>query len=180
MFRLETARLVLRDMKFEDEEAFIAISQDAKYQRFYDEEDCRPSKYRELTRLFIEQASESPRTSFQLAIEHKEDQCFIGTVCLRLENEQQASIGCGMSRTYQADGLILEAAKALVDYGFRHLSIHRIYAETISRNRPAIKLCRSLGMVQEAHFRHNRFFKNQWWDTVVLAVLEDEWRARNG
>ncbi|MFB9217109.1 GNAT family N-acetyltransferase [Vibrio sinaloensis] len=178
MFRLETARLVIRDMTLEDEDAFVAISQNSKYQRFYDEQDCHPEKYRELTRLFIEQAKEHPRTSFQLAIEHKEDQCFIGTVCLRLEGEQQASIGCGMSRAYQADGLILEAASALVEYGFNHLEIHRIYAETISRNRPAIKLCRSLGMVQEAHLRHNRYFKNQWWDTVVLAVLADDWLAR--
>ncbi len=39
MFKLETDRLILRNMSLEDECAFVAMSQDAKYQRFYDESD---------------------------------------------------------------------------------------------------------------------------------------------
>lgn len=99
---------------------------------------------------------------------------FVGTVCLRLEDNQQASIGCALSRASQGDKLSYEAALALADFGFSELEIHRIYAKTISRNLPAIKLCKSLGMRQEAHFREHRFFKGQWWDTVIWAVLRTE------
>ncbi len=81
MFKLETDRLILRDMDLEDECAFVAMSQDAKYQRFYDESDCEPSKYRELTQLFVTQAAEVPRKSYQLAVESKHSGKFIGTVC---------------------------------------------------------------------------------------------------
>ena len=175
MFKLETKRLILRDMKFEDENAFVAISQDAKYQRFYDESDCEPNKYRELTKLFIEQANENPRKSYQLAIEHRMTGQFIGTICLRLEKDSQASVGAGLSREYQGRGVIQEAAQALIQYGFSYLGIHRVYAETISQNGAAIRLCQILGMKKEAHFRENRYFKNQWWDTVVLAILREEW-----
>lgn len=52
-------------MKMEDEMDFVAISQDAKYQRFYDEQDCEPNKYKQLTHLFIEKAQEKPRKNFQ-------------------------------------------------------------------------------------------------------------------
>lgn len=145
-------------MSQKDKSAFVAMSQDAKYQRFYDESDCDPSKYRELTDLFIVQASEKPRKSYQLAVECEVSGKFVGTVCLRLEDNQQASIGC------------------VADFGFSELGIHRIYAKTISKNLPAIKLCKSLGMRQEAHFREHRFFKGQWWDTVIWAVLRTEWQ----
>ncbi|TOJ56751.1 GNAT family N-acetyltransferase, partial [Vibrio parahaemolyticus] len=101
---------------------------------------------------------------------------FVGTVCLRLEDNQQASIGCAFSRASQGDKLSYEAALALADFGFSELGIHRIYAKTISKNLPAIKLCKSLGMRQEAHFREHRFFKGQWWDTVIWAVLRTEWQ----
>lgn len=175
MFKIETKHLFLRDMTPDDEMAFVAISQDEKYQRFYDESDCHPDKYRQLTKLFIEQALESPRTSFQLAIELKETGEFIGTVCLRLEPNQQASIGCGLSRKHHGRGLIQEAAYALANFGFSQLNIHRIYAETISENRAAIKLCLSLGMRKEAYFKEHRFFKGKWWDTTVLAILQREW-----
>ncbi|HHF3067902.1 TPA: GNAT family N-acetyltransferase [Vibrio diabolicus] len=175
MFEIETKRLIIRDMTPNDEDAFVAMSQDAKYQRFYDESDCDPNKYRELTRLFIAQASEKPRKSYQLAVERKVSGEFVGTVCLRLEDNQQASMGCAFSRVSQGNKLSHEAALALADFGFSELGVHRIYAETISKNLPAIKLCKSLGMRQEAHFREHRFFKGQWWDTVVLAVLRAEW-----
>ncbi|MFM2483499.1 GNAT family N-acetyltransferase [Celerinatantimonas yamalensis] len=175
MFQLETSRLVLRDMKSSDEGAFVTMSQDAKYQRFYDENDCDPSKYRELTQLFIAEAAEAPRKSYQLAVEYRESGQFIGAVCLRLEANQQASMGCAFSRASQGNKLSYEAAQALANFGFSELGVHRIYAETISKNLPAIKLCKSLGMREEAHFREHRFFKGQWWNTIVLAVLRSEW-----
>lgn len=175
MFEIKTKRLVLRDMTPTDESAFVAMSQDAKYQRFYDESDCDPDKYKQLTNLFIAQATEEPRKSYQLAVECRDSGKFIGTVCLRLEDNQQASMGCAFSRASQGSKFSHEAALALADFGFTQLGVHRIYAETISKNLPAIKLCKSLGMRQEAHFREHRFFKDQWWDTVVLAVLRTEW-----
>jgi len=175
MFKLDTPRLLLRDMQFDDEASFVAISQDDKYQRFYNEDDCHPDKYRQLTKLFIDQSHEVPRKAFQLAIEHKSSGKFIGTVCLRLESDHQASIGFGVSRLYQGKGLTREAAKALVSFGFAELGIHRLYAETIRGNVAAVRLCQSLGMRQEAIFREHRFFKGQWWDTVVLAILHSEW-----
>lgn len=179
MFRLTSRRLVLRDMRESDEAAFIALSQDSKYQRFYSEEDCDAEKYRQLTKLFIAQALEQPRKAYQLAIEDTQTGQFIGTACLRIEADHQASIGCGMSRLYQGSGLIQEAMIALAEFGFSELGVHRLYAETISQNLAAIKLCQSLGMVEEGHFRQHRYFKHQWWDTVIYAIRVDEWREKN-
>lgn len=177
MFTLETERLRLRDMRLEDEAAFVAITQDERYQRFYSEEDGRTQKYRELTRLFVEQAGERPRRAYQLAIEQKTTGNLIGTVCLRLESDQQASMGCGMARHSQGRGLMQEAASALAGFGFASLGVHRIYAETLSRNRAAIRLCSSLGMRQEAHFREHRYFKGQWWDTLPCCEANGPIRA---
>ncbi|OLQ93127.1 GNAT family N-acetyltransferase [Vibrio panuliri] len=179
MFKLESRRVILRDMQLSDEAAFVELTQDEKYQRFYSEEDCRAEKYRQLTQLFIEQAQAQPRIAYQLAIEDKLTGNFIGTVCLRLESDQQASIGCGMSRRYQGTGLMQEAASLLVDYGFNQLGVHRMYAETISENRAAIRLCKYLGMVEEGRFHQHRFFKNQWWDTLVLAIRSNDWQQRS-
>lgn len=174
MFSIETKNLLLRDMRLEDEDAFINLTLDVKYQRFYDEEDSAPEKYRELTKLFITQAQEVPRTAYQLAIEFKKSGEFIGTVCLRLEPNQQASMGCGLARPYQGRHLMREAAFALANFGFNQLKVHRIYAETMSTNLAAITLCQQLGMRQEDLFKESRYFKGRWWDTIVLAMLRSE------
>ncbi len=89
-------------------------------------------------------------------------------------------MGCGMARHSQGRGLMQEAASALAGFGFASLGVHRLYAETLARNRPAIRLCTSLGMRQEAHFREHRYFKGQWWDTAVFALLRSEWSLHHG
>jgi RimJ/RimL family protein N-acetyltransferase len=178
VFKIETERLIIRDMQFEDEPDFVTISQDKKYQRFYDESDCNPEKYRELTRLFVQQAQDAPRTAYQLAVELKQTGEFIGIVCLRLEPEHQASMGCGLSRHHQGQSLMEEATTALASFGFKELSIHRIYTETISDNKAAIKLCERLGMHREALLKENRYFKGRWWSTVILAILHSEWEHK--
>lgn len=174
MFSIETKCLILRDMELKDEAAFVAISQNKKYQRFYSEEDCDPKRYRDLTRLFIAQANENPRLEYQLAIELKGSNEFIGTVCLRMEDDSQASMGCGLSRKFQGGNLIFEAVSALLCFGFNELGVHRIYAETISENSPVIKLCEKIGMRREAWLKEHRYFKGRWWDTVILAMLHNE------
>lgn len=165
-------------MRQEDEAEFVALSQDLKYQRFYNEEDCSPEKYKDLTKLFINQSNEIPRTAFQLAVQLKESNALIGTVCLRLESDNQASMGCGLARKYQGRNLMQEAAASLTNFGFLELNVHRIYAETISVNHAAIGLCQQLGMRKEALFKENRYFKGRWWDTVVLAILRSEWNMQ--
>ncbi|WP_369959474.1 GNAT family N-acetyltransferase [Pseudomonas benzenivorans] len=178
MFTIETERLILRDMVPKDEAAFVAISQHKKYQRFYSEDDCDPRKYKDLTKLFIRQAKEEPRKEYQLAIVYKLTGEFIGTACLRLESNNQASMGCGLSRSFQGSRLIYEAASALANFGFKELNIHRIYAETISENKAAIKLCEKLGMRHEALFKEHRYFKGRWWNTTVLAMLYNEFKNK--
>lgn len=179
MFKIETKRLFLRDMILNDVKSFVAISQERDYQEYYSEQDCQPELYEKLTRQFADQANQLPRQAYQLAVECRATSQMIGVVCLRLESEDQASFGCGLATNRWGEGLMREAARALLNYGFEHLKIHRIYAETISENCSAIKLCHSLKMRKEAHFAQHRFFKQRWWDTAVYAILRNEWLELN-
>jgi len=175
-FKLETKRLLLRDFSSEDIDSYLAMTSDEKYQRFYSHEDCSSAKSRKLVDEFVKQVSEQPRTKYQLAITLKDSQQFIGTCGLRIEADQQASMGCGIARDYQTYGYAHEAMRALVDYGFEQHQIHRIYTETIESNKPAVDLCVKFGMRVEATFIQNRYFKQKWWNTVVLAMLRSEWQ----
>lgn len=175
MLKIETERLILRDFCTDDADAYVKLTQDKKYQRFYSEEDCTAEKSLALVQMFVEHANELPRSKFQLAITVKETGQVIGTCGIRLEENQQASMGCGVARNAQGTGYALEAASALIEFGFKTLDCHRIYAETISENRAAIALCRHLGMREEAIFREHRYFKEKWWNTAIYAFLKSEW-----
>ncbi|EAR08644.1 GNAT family N-acetyltransferase [Reinekea blandensis] len=175
---IETSRLWLRDFSESDADAYCRLTRDAVYQRFYSEEDCSDDKSRRLAALFAAQAQDLDRQKFQLAIVLKETGEFIGTAGLRVEPDSQASVGCGVEVRYQGAGFAEEAMSALLDIGFSMFNLHRVYAETIAENRAAIQLCERLGFRQEGLFVENRWFKDRWWSTAILAILKSEWDQR--
>ncbi|UPQ90327.1 GNAT family N-acetyltransferase [Vibrio sinaloensis] len=178
MFSIETGRFRLRDFTASDYHHYLNQCQDPKYQRFYSEEDCAPAKCRQLVELFIEQAQQSPRQHYHLAIEDRQSGEYLGIAGLRLEGEGQASVGCGLMRQHQSHGASEEAMQALLTFGFKQLNVHRAYAETISENRAAIRLCLRMGMRKEAELIENRYFKQKWWNTTILAIRYEEFIAQ--
>jgi len=169
-FTLFTSNLILRDFSSCDVRLYVEQCQDPKYQRFYNEEDCSIEKSGYLGNLFIEQANESPRTQYHLVIECKRSGEYLGLAALRLEQNYQASIGCGLTRHSQGKGISEEAMQSLIHFGFTELGVKRVYAETLSKNKAAIRLCQRVGMTLDTERVNDRFFKNRWWNTTVLSM----------
>ena len=53
----------------------------------------------------------------------------------------------------------------LLDFAFDTLRLHRVAAELDPRNERSIALCRRLGMVEEAHYLEDLWFKGAWADS---------------
>jgi [ribosomal protein S5]-alanine N-acetyltransferase len=174
---IKTGRLILRDFLPGDFEAFFAATNDPEYQKYYSEVEATRSFYQELFDRILSGTKEIRRTKYQLAICLPEGE-LIGTCGVRIEDtdNRQASFGCAISRMVWGKGYAYEACRSLLDFGFSSLPIHRVYAETISENSRARTLAERLGMRLEAVMKHTRYFKGRWWDSVIYAVLEDEWQ----
>lgn len=174
---IKTERLVLRDFKQTDLPAYQALCSHSDFQRFYSEEDAAPEKAKQLLNMFIVWATEQPRTKFQLAIEIPSEE-LIGSCGLRITSvdEKQGTFGCELDRAHWGKGYALEASRAVINFGFTELNLHRIYAETNSENLLAIALAKKLGMRVEGELRENRWFRGRWWSSTILSILEPEWR----
>ncbi len=176
MFTLKTPRLILRDFQQNDFDAFYATTNDPEYQKFYAEHETTHSFWQEIFARIMAGAAEAARIKYQLAICLPTGE-LIGTCGIRIEDQanQQASFGCAIARNFWGKGYAYEASYAIINYGFSSLSIHRIYAETISENKKSRALAERLGMRLEGEFKHHRFFRDRWWNTAVYAMLKDEW-----
>lgn len=176
MLTIETDRLVLRDFRLEDFEAFYETSQDPEYKQFYSEKETTRQFWKTIFDSILVSAEAEERLKFQMAICLKSGE-IIGTCGVRIEDleNQQASFGCAVGRPFWGKGLAYEASQRIIDYGFAELPVHRIYAETNSENTRARVLAEHLGMRLEGELRQNRFFRGRWWNTVIYAVLKDEW-----
>ncbi len=72
-------------------------------------------------------------------------------------------------------GLVTEATRALIDLGFGHCALHRIYAELDPRNTASARMCERLGLRRESHRLADFWSKGEWTDTLEYAVLASEW-----
>jgi [ribosomal protein S5]-alanine N-acetyltransferase len=174
---LETTRLFLRDLKADDFGPFFAFSQDPEHSQFYAEEETSAEFVRRLFDRLLLDTDRQERIKYQLAICLASGE-LIGTCGVRLEDGQhrQASFGCAIARAYWGQGYAHEASRKIIDFGFTHLPIHRLYAETLSENRRARKLAEQLGLRQEGELREHKYFKGRWWNTLIYAVLKSEWQ----
>lgn len=88
----------------------------------------------------------------------------------------RGEIGWAMHPDFTGQGYAVEAARAVLDLAFFTLGLHRVFAELDVRNNASKALCRRLGMREEAHFVRDWWFKGDWADTGVYAMLKDDWR----
>lgn len=178
MVSIATTHLRLREFGPDDLPAYQRLRSEAKFQRFYSEEDSAPEKSKLLLEMFIAQSQVEPRTKFQLAVVSPAGE-LMGSCGIRVEAPGQASMGCELGRPWHASGAAREACEVLLEFGFRELKLQRIYAETITENKAATRLCQLIGMRTERERVEDHFFKGRAWGATVLAILDTEWRARN-
>jgi RimJ/RimL family protein N-acetyltransferase len=181
---IRTERLLLRPLTPDDLDDVLVYQSDAEVLRYM----LWPPRDRAASREHLERRVDLVRLAHDgdglvLAIEAQESPGrVIGEVNVRLTSvaDRQAEVGWILSPSFQGRGYAFEAASRMLELCFETLGSHRVRAELDPRNTASVALCRRLGMREEAHFVEDLFFKGEWADTGVHAILESEWRGRVG
>jgi [ribosomal protein S5]-alanine N-acetyltransferase len=155
-----------------------AYWRDPRYQNYYPEHADIDRMVRDLVGSFVAAQTEAPRRRWQLAVISKADGRLIGNCGIRINDSEhrEANIGYELHPDSWGRGDATEAARAILDFGFDVLGLHRIWAECVADNTASAHVLEKLGMRREAHFREHRWHKGRWWDTLIYAVLDHEWR----
>ncbi len=69
-----------------------------------------------------------------------------------------------------------EAMRLMVDYGFKALNLHRIGLDVFSYNERAVHVYEKIGFKREGLQRDSLFYDGEFHDTILMAILEDEWQ----
>jgi len=176
---VRTARLTLREFVDDDFAAFHAVESDpevARYQTFPPRTvaDCRA--YLAGAR---DDAASSPRRTYDLAIVLAEEDRLIGRCGLGRTDEEpdEALLWYTLLRTEWGRGYATEAARGMLDFGFRDLRLHRIWADCDPANAASFRVLEKIGLRREGHLLENAWIKGAWVDSLVYAILDREWIA---
>ena len=174
---LITERLILRDFVPDDWPAVMAHQNEPLYLRYNAWTHRSAEDVQEFVGWFVAHQQTNPRFKFQLAVTLQETGQLIGNCGIRKESAdvRVASIGYEFAPDHWGRGYASEAARAVVDYGFRVLGMHRIWADCVADNTGSAHVLEKLGMRLEGHFRDAEYYKDRWWDTLIYGLLESEW-----
>jgi [ribosomal protein S5]-alanine N-acetyltransferase len=152
--KLETTRLVLRPYSEEDISALVRLAG----AREVAATTLRiPHPYTEQNALeyLVTTAAESiagPQTRFAITLRSDGQLC--GGTGLRIDSaHQHAELGYWLGVPFWGQGYATEAARAVLDYGFDMLGLHRIYASYFAHNLASGKVLRKIGMSHEGCLR---------------------------
>lgn len=179
--KIETERLILRDFVKEDWRRVLEYQSDPLYLRYYEwtKEDRTPEAVQEFVGWFMAHQEQEPRFKFQLAVTLKSNGLLIGNCGIRMDkaNDLEADIGYELDPKHWGQGYATEAAHAMVDFGFHRFGVHRVWSWCVADNTGSTHVLEKLGMRQEGRLREKEYYKDRWWDTLMYAILADEWEV---
>jgi ribosomal-protein-alanine N-acetyltransferase len=68
-----------------------------------------------------------------------------------------------------------ETVRALLDSGFRSIGADRVYVLVDPENTASRQLLTRIGFRLEGHLRKDALIRGEWRDSLVYALLADEW-----
>ncbi|EIJ39089.1 acetyltransferase, ribosomal protein N-acetylase [Galbibacter orientalis DSM 19592] len=101
---------------------------------------------------------------------------FIGLFGLKLGSTKykRAEVWYKIHSNYWKKGYASESLKAVINFGFKTLKLHRIEAGCAINNIGSIKVLEKVGMIREGHRRQVLPLKSGWSDNYEYAILESE------
>jgi RimJ/RimL family protein N-acetyltransferase len=175
---LEGDRVYLRPIGLDDTDLYFRTLFHPEVRRLT---GTQKSFTREQIYRYIEGKTQDP-SSLLLLIALRETDEVIGDIALQNIDgmNRNANIRIAISsQEHQGRGLGTEAMRLLLDYGFGILNLHRIELNVFSYNARAIRAYEKLGFQREGVQREALYYNHQYHDSIIMSILEDEYRAKH-
>lgn len=167
---LETERLILRRFTLDDLDELVRLRVDPEVGRYLGEQSRE--KVEQRLRFYI--SHYEPHGFGVWAVILKDTGRMIGWCGLMfLEETPEVEVGYGVAREYWGQGLMTEAARACLRYGFETAGLERIVAVAMPENLASRRVMEKLGM------RYEKMAHHYGHELVYYAIGRDEFKAND-
>lgn len=174
---IETSRLRLREFATDDLDALYGIVGDERITHWLSFDTRSEKETSDMLTGVLERARLDDRVEYYLAVDAKDSGEMAGMVRLEVTSPGKARLGGAVALKAQRRGFALEAARAILAFGFGELSLHRITAAIGPENVASLNAVEILGMQREGRLREHVFTNGAWRDSILYSLLESEWQA---
>lgn len=169
---LETERLLLRRVNENDVNEIFALRSNPETMKYIPRPLVK-SIDDALEHIAMIDAKIESNEGINWAITYKDNPKLIGIIGhYRIKPENyRAEIGYMLLPEYHGKGIVSEAVKEAVNYGFNEMKLHSIEAIIAPENFGSERVLQKCGFVKEAHLKENEFYEGRFLDTVIYSIL---------
>lgn len=174
---LKTERMIIREHRLGDIAAVEAYSTQEKFWRYLQVGELGKDSGRIYVERVIAEQSMRPRSEFNLALTMKANEQIVGNVRLGitdLENSE-AILGYALAPEYWGQGYASEAVKAITDFAFKTLLMHRVYAMVDTENTASINVLQKYKFALEGTLRENKLSQGVRRNSHIYSLLANEY-----
>ncbi len=174
---LDTERLILRELVPGDAEAVFRIRGDYAVTHYnFGSPYQRIEQAQNLIRAVREGYREARELRWGLTLKEG-DQSVIGICGYNYwsRSDRRASVGYDLARAYWGKGLMPEALRAVITFGFGQMQLNRIEADCTAENLASVRVLEKLGFQSEGVQREQYYDEGRFWDLRLFALLRREY-----
>lgn len=174
-----TSRLRLRPLAETDVDAMWPVVSDPEFPRMMSW-DAHTSKQQTLEYVQHVEAQLAAGASIAWAIEYQG--AFVGTIGLddiafqrRAWRVDRAELGYWLVPTLWGNGLMTEAATAVVRWGFDVLGLHKITVGCLVENEASRRVIEKIGFKYVGRLEDDVWRDDRWWSHLRYELTSNEW-----
>lgn len=147
--QIETQRLLIRDVKTQDEISFVKMAADGSLNDCGFDRFCSSWITEWIARTKEFAVRDKPDMDYlAYTIARKDDTTAVGSVgCSYYEDLQETDITCFIGAQYRNNGYAVEAVKAYTQYFFSHYNVPKMIATVRAENAASWKVIEKAGFV---------------------------------
>ena len=176
--RLETGRLVLREIVPADAEDLFHIFSDEETMRYW---SCRPYTSVDQAHRLIEGLAKVrlAGAGVNWAITLRGDERLVGKCGYNewRKEHRRGDISYIVAREQRGKGVVSEALGAMLEYGFGHMNLHSVEAGVTPGNDASTRMLQRLGFRLEGHLRENFLTDRGFVDSLIYSLLRSDWES---
>ncbi|MEE6125764.1 GNAT family N-acetyltransferase [Chryseobacterium arthrosphaerae] len=170
---IETERLILSQLEEKD---IPFITEYLQHRIYSDLTSNIPYPYTENDAIFWLKMSKEAfenKSGYTFGIRNKEEE-LIGAIGLHDRDDDKAELGYWIGIPYWNKGYVTEAARAIVDFGFKELGLNKIYATHFFHNPASGKIMEKIGMEKEAVLKQHVKKDEEYFDLAMYSIFRNK------
>jgi RimJ/RimL family protein N-acetyltransferase len=92
-----------------------------------------------------------------------------------LRHHRSVTFGIEIKPGQQGYGYGTETVRWALDWAFKTAGLHRVQLQVYEWNQRVRKIYESVGFKIEGRLRQALWSDGQWWDEIIMGILDNEW-----